>query len=97
MADKSIILVTGGNTGLGFAAVKALYASVEPHIVLMGSRSLDKANAAMEKLRSEVAESKSEVVPVQIDIEDDASIQSLRKEVESQYGRLDVLVNNAGQ
>ena len=97
MSGKSIVLVTGGNTGIGYESVKALYASSDPHIVLMGSRSLDKAHDAIRKLQSEVPESKSEVVPIQCDVEDDASIEQLNKEIESKYGRLDVLVNNAGQ
>ena len=36
-------------------------------------------------------------MPVQIDIEDDASIEALRELVEKEYGRIDVLVNNAGE
>ncbi|KAF9734775.1 hypothetical protein PMIN04_000924 [Paraphaeosphaeria minitans] len=96
MAAKSIVLVTGGNTGLGYETVKALYASPDAHVILMGSRSLDKAYVAIKTLQSEVTESKSEVAPIQIDIEDDASIEKLNKEIESKYGRLDALVNNAG-
>ncbi|KAK3209529.1 hypothetical protein GRF29_69g2110495 [Pseudopithomyces chartarum] len=96
MAEKTIVLVTGGNTGIGYESVKALYASSEPHIVLMGSRSLSKAHDAIQQLQSEVTETKSEVVPMQIDIEDDASIEKLHKDIESKYGKLDVLVNNAG-
>lgn len=97
MAEKTIVLVTGGNTGIGYESVKALYASSEPHIVLMGSRSLSKAHDAIQQLQSEVTETKSEVVPMQIDIEDDASIEKLHKDIESKYGKLDVLVNNAGK
>ena len=97
MAEKTIVLVTGGNTGIGYESVKALYASPEPHIVLMGSRSLAKAHDAIKQLQSEVTETKSEVVPMQIDIEDDASIEKLHKDIESKYGKLDVLVNNAGR
>jgi NADP-dependent 3-hydroxy acid dehydrogenase YdfG len=62
----------------------------------MGSRSLEKAKDAISKLKSEVSESKSEVEAIQIDIEDDASIEKAFEEVKSRYGRLDTLVNNAG-
>jgi NAD(P)-dependent dehydrogenase (short-subunit alcohol dehydrogenase family) len=96
MADSSIVLITGGNTGIGYESVKALYASSQPHTILMGSRSLEKANDAISKLKGEVPESKSNVVPIQIDIEDDVSIENAFKETESKYGRLDSLVNNAG-
>ena len=63
----------------------------------MGSRSLEKAESSISKLKAEVLESKSEVVPIQIDIEDDASIEKAFGEVESKYGRVDTLVNNAGK
>jgi len=96
MAEKSIVLITGGNTGIGYETVKALYASPEAHIILMGSRSIDKAKDAISTLQSEVTDSKSEVVPIQIDIEDDTSIENAFKEVESKYKRVDALVNNAG-
>jgi NAD(P)-dependent dehydrogenase (short-subunit alcohol dehydrogenase family) len=97
MADTSIVLITGGNTGIGYETVKALYASPQAHTIVMGSRSLEKANCAISKLLSEVSESKSEVVSLQIDIEDDNSIEEAVKEVESRWGRIDALVNNAGE
>ncbi|KAJ4363518.1 hypothetical protein N0V83_009813 [Neocucurbitaria cava] len=96
MADKLIVLITGGNTGIGYESVKALYASPQAHIILMGSRSLEKAHIAISTLKSEVTDSKSEVIPLQIDLEDDTSIDNVYKEVESKYGRVDALVNNAG-
>ncbi|KAF2824370.1 NAD(P)-binding protein [Ophiobolus disseminans] len=96
MADKSIALITGGNTGIGYETVKALYASPEAHTILMGSRSLDKANAAISTLKSEFPDSKSEIVPIQIDIEDDASIEAAFKEVSSKHTHIDTLINNAG-
>ena len=97
MAESSVVLITGGNTGIGFECVKALYASPQAHTILMGSRSLEKATEAISKLQTEIADSKSEVIPIQIDIEDDASIDAAVKEVESRYGRIDTLLNNAGK
>jgi NAD(P)-dependent dehydrogenase (short-subunit alcohol dehydrogenase family) len=96
MADKTIVLVTGGNTGLGYETVKALYAGPEAYTILMGSRSLEKADNAIKQLKSEVSETKSEVVPLQVDIESDDSVESAFQEVKSKYGRVDSLVNNAG-
>jgi NAD(P)-dependent dehydrogenase (short-subunit alcohol dehydrogenase family) len=97
MTDSTIVLITGGNTGIGYESVKALYTSPQPHTILMGSRSLEKAKGSIVRLKGEVSESKSEVVPIQIDIEDDVSIEKAFKEVESKYGRIDTLVNNAGR
>jgi len=94
--SSSIILVTGGNTGIGYETVKTLYASSQPYTVLMGSRSLEKAEASIAKLKSEFPESKNEVLALQVDIEDDESIERAFKEVQEKWGRLDGLVNNAG-
>jgi NAD(P)-dependent dehydrogenase (short-subunit alcohol dehydrogenase family) len=97
MTDASIVLITGGNTGIGYETIKALYGSPEAHVILMGSRSLDKAAEAIKTIQSEISETKSTIVPIKIDIEDDASIEAAFKQVESKYGSIDALVNNAGK
>ena len=94
--SSSVVLVTGGNTGIGYETVKALYASSQPHTILMGSRSLEKAEASIAKLKSEVPESKNEILALQVDIEDDQSIEKAFGEVQGKWGKLDGLVNNAG-
>lgn len=96
MSEKPIVLVTGGNTGIGYETVKALYASSNAHTILMGSRSLDKAAAAISEIRAEIPSSKSTMEAIQIDIEDDASIDACFSTVSSKYGKVDALVNNAG-
>jgi NAD(P)-dependent dehydrogenase (short-subunit alcohol dehydrogenase family) len=97
MAETTIVLITGGNTGIGYETVKALYASPDQaHTIIMGSRSLDKAAEAISTLKSEVPDSKSSVEAVQIDIEDDESIEKAFEEVKGKWGRVDALVNNAG-
>src|SRR5689334_18017052 len=96
MAAKQIVLVTGGNTGIGYETVKALAQSSTPSTILMGSRSLDNAASAIKQLQYEVPDTKSEIVPLQIDIESDESIEQCLKDVKSKYGKVDALVNNAG-
>jgi NAD(P)-dependent dehydrogenase (short-subunit alcohol dehydrogenase family) len=96
MSSPSIVLITGGNTGIGYETVKALYASPSPHTILMGSRSLAKAADAISTLQAEITSTKSSIEPVQIDIEDDESIQAAFEYVEKKYKRIDALVNNAG-
>lgn len=88
--------ITGGNTGIGYETIKALYASSQPYTILMGSRSFEKAKDAISKLKNEVSGSNSEVEAIQIDIEDDTSIEKAFEEVKGKYGRLDTLINNAG-
>ncbi|KAF2731668.1 NAD(P)-binding protein [Polyplosphaeria fusca] len=95
-SGKGIILITGGNTGIGYETVKALMQSEKPYTILMGSRKLENADNAIKQLSSEVPNTRSDVTPIQIDIVDDDSIDKCFKAVEQKYGKLDVLINNAG-
>ncbi|KAF1960535.1 NAD(P)-binding protein [Byssothecium circinans] len=93
--EKPITLITGGNTGIGYETVKYLYASPTAHTILLGSRSLPKAHSAIQTIHSTVPSS-SEIIPIQLDIEDDASIDACYTTIASKFGKLDTLVNNAG-
>ncbi len=54
MASKKIVFITGGNAGIGYEAVKAMLQSDQKYLVLMGSRSLERANTAIGSLKKEV-------------------------------------------
>lgn len=95
MAGKTL-LITGGNTGLGFEIIKALCSSDEVYQILLGGRSLQKADDAAKKALTEFPETRSRIQAVQIDIEDDQSIEALYQQVRSEHGHLDILINNAG-
>lgn len=96
MAPSKVVLVTGGNNGIGYEAVKAFLESEKAYHVLLGSRSLKKAETAIETLRKEVPDSKSTVEAVQIDLNSDESIQKAFEQVKASPGHIDALVNNAG-
>jgi NAD(P)-dependent dehydrogenase (short-subunit alcohol dehydrogenase family) len=96
MAEKHIVLITGANTGLGLEVVKALYKSDVPYEIILGSRSLDKANEAISSVKQESQNSKSDLSSVQVDVSSDDSIRKAFEQVKAQYGRLDTLLNNAG-
>jgi len=74
MASNSIILITGANTGLGFEITKALCRSSKAYTILLGGRSLQKADAAAQQAQTEFPASPSTIRTVQVDIEDDDSI-----------------------
>ncbi|RYP15404.1 hypothetical protein DL765_005740 [Monosporascus sp. GIB2] len=97
MAGKSIVFITGGNTGIGYETVKALLGSDRPYLVLMGSRSLDKAKSAIESLKKEVPQTSSSVEAVQIDVASDESIAKAFETVKASHDHIDVLINNAGK
>ncbi|KAF4594912.1 NAD(P)-binding domain protein [Ophiocordyceps camponoti-floridani] len=96
MTDRKIVLITGANTGLGFEMVRALCGSDKAYEMLVGGRSLDKANKAVEAAVGEFPSSKSRVSAIQVDIEDDESIQRAFEDVKGRFGRVDALINNAG-
>jgi len=63
----------------------------------MGSRSLDKAESAIEKLQKECAGSKNTVEAIQVDLASDASIEAAFNKISTGAGHIDTLVNNAGK
>lgn len=95
-STRPVVLITGANTGLGFEIVKALCQSPKAYTVLLGGRDLAKAKAAAQEARSEFPNTPSTVTTLQVDIEDDDSILQAFERVSTEYGKLDVLVNNAG-
>ena len=97
MASSPVILITGANTGLGFETIKALCRSSNPYTILLGGRSIQKAQDAVQLAKSEIENSPSSLTAIQVDIEDDHSISKAFDEVSTKYGRVDVLINNAGE
>ncbi|MGW6504138.1 SDR family oxidoreductase [Nonomuraea angiospora] len=89
-STEIIALVTGANKGLGLATARQL--AERGCTVLLGSRDAERGA----KAARELTESGLTVRPVRIDITDDTSVTKAAAFVDREYGRLDVLVNNAG-
>ena len=87
MQDKLIALVTGANKGIGLQIAKDLAA--RGLTVLVGSRDLGHGEAAAKGVGGDAR-------ALQIDVTDPASIAAAAERVRAEFGRLDVLVNNAG-
>ncbi len=95
--SATIILITGANAGLGLELIHSLYRSTWEYKILMGSRSLEKAKEAIKDIEARRGANKAvSTEPIQLDVEVDDSIQSAFDLVKRKYGRLDVLINNAG-
>lgn len=87
---NKVAVVTGGNRGLGFEASRQL-AKLQYQVVLT-SRDEAKGKAAAEKLQTE----NLDVTFHPLDVTSDESSQKLAEFISQQFGKLDVLVNNAG-
>jgi NAD(P)-dependent dehydrogenase (short-subunit alcohol dehydrogenase family) len=88
--DATIALVTGANKGIGQAIAQRLAGL--GMTVLLGVRDPGRGQEAAAALR----EAGGDVHPVVLDVTDPAGIQAAAGQVASRFGRLDVLVNNAG-
>lgn len=93
--DKMIVLITGANTGIGLETVKAMLRSDKHYHIILAGRDISKAQQAASAVKAEI-DSKSDIAPIQIDVESDESINTAYKEVASKYERVDCLINNAG-
>lgn len=89
--ERPVALVTGAGTGIGRACTLAL-AAAGHDVVVVYSRSKDAAEATLEEARG----LGSDGFTWAADVSDDEAVRSLMGEVAGRFGRLDVLVNNAG-
>lgn len=87
---KKIALVTGGNKGIGLAVCRELARA--GCRVLLGGRDADRVDAAVKKLRR----SKLDVSGLVLDVADAASVLAALRAVQRDFGKLHILVNNAG-
>ncbi|KAL4936204.1 hypothetical protein BDV06DRAFT_233638 [Aspergillus oleicola] len=95
MTSKPIILVTGGNQGLGYETLKALAQTQKYHLVV-AARSQSKAENAIQSLVLETSSDVNDFTPVVIDLADDKTIHSAADLIKTKFNHLDILINNAG-
>lgn len=93
LANK-VILVTGGNNGLGKEAITQL-ARHQPGKIWMAARSEEKATAAIKDIRSKLSE-QGDIEYVHLDLASLKSVKAAADTVNSQSSRLDILMLNAG-
>jgi NAD(P)-dependent dehydrogenase (short-subunit alcohol dehydrogenase family) len=87
MHDQPVALITGANKGIGLQIAKDL--ATHGFTVLLGSRDLENGRRAAESVGPSAH-------AVQLDVTDQRSIEGAADRIRSEFGRLDVLVNNAG-
>ncbi|KAK0112673.1 hypothetical protein ONS95_014412 [Cadophora gregata] len=92
--QQPIVVVTGGNRGIGFSTVQALSLRYPSGTYIIGSRSVSSGQEAIQELRSLGVKANLEVV--ELDVVNDLIIEAAQSWISQKFGRLDVLVNNAG-
>jgi NAD(P)-dependent dehydrogenase (short-subunit alcohol dehydrogenase family) len=86
-----VALVTGASRGIGKAIALAL--AREEAALVLSSRSL----AALAEVAESAAEiSRAQAIAVQADVSDESQVEALFARVRDEFGRIDLLVNNAG-
>jgi len=88
---SKIALITGANKGIGLETARQLAASGGVHVVLAARDRAKGVDAAL-KLQAEGLD----VEALTLDVTDAASIAAAVTEIEKKFGRLDILINNAG-
>lgn len=92
MSDTTkVAFITGANRGLGLETARIL--GKQGVTVILGARELEKGKAAAEKLRGEGVKS---VEAVRFDVNKPADHQEIHDYIAKKYGKLDILINNAG-
>ncbi|MBX7172918.1 MAG: SDR family oxidoreductase [Pyrinomonadaceae bacterium] len=87
---KKIALITGANRGIGFETARQL--GQQEIKVLLGARNEEKGKEAAENLQKEGLD----VEFILLDVDNANTHQSAAKSIEEKFGKLDILINNAG-
>ena len=91
MKDK-VVVITGGSRGIGFETTKDLLR--QGATVIMASRDANQAHKALESIQNNTH--KSHCVFMHLDLTDYDNINKFVEEVKNKYGKIDILINNAG-
>ena len=85
------VLITGANKSIGFETARQLLQ--QGYYVYLGSRSIERGNLAVQKLKDEGL---INVELIQLDVNNSASVDTARIELGKKTEVLDILINNAG-
>lgn len=91
---KRSVVITGGSRGLGLALAKRLLKQ-NAEVTLL-ARDADELDRAKSLLIQEIPGCEHRIFPLKCDVEDCKSLDYAFAEVRARFGRIDVLINNAG-
>jgi NAD(P)-dependent dehydrogenase (short-subunit alcohol dehydrogenase family) len=88
--EDQVVLITGGSRGLGLEMAR-VFAREGARLAICARDPLE-----LERARQELEERGAEVLALVCDVSREEAVQRMVADVEAHYGRIDVLVNNAG-
>lgn len=91
--DK-VVIVTGASSGIGLASVNH-FAALGAKVVL-AARSIDKLEKITEKLGQQTTVNRQQLLCVKTDVTKEEDCKNLIEKTVERFGKIDVLVNNAG-
>lgn len=86
-----VAVITGGSKGIGYAVASRLAA--EGCNIVVSARNAAALDASAQQLRDET---RAEVIPIACDVRDPASVDQLFAAIRERFGKINILVNNAG-
>ena len=89
LIDK-VAIVTGASSGIGEATAIAL-ANEKAKVVIAARRS-----DRLDELTKQISENGGQVLPMTVDVSDEAQVKEMVKKTQAEYGKVDILINNAG-
>ena len=90
MLDGKVAIITGATRGIGFATAK-LFLENNAKVAILGSKE-ESVNKALEKLDS----FKDKVIGFYPNLNDENEVADVFKKVAEKFGKIDILINNAG-
>jgi NAD(P)-dependent dehydrogenase (short-subunit alcohol dehydrogenase family) len=90
MSTQKVALISGANKGIGLETARQL--GKQGITVFVGARDLAKGEAAAEQLKKEGIDARA----VKFDVVNPAEVKAAADKIGKEFGKLDILINNAG-
>jgi len=92
--ENKVVLITGSTRGIG-NSIARLFLENSAKVVICGSN-IENAKKAVESIKNDLNISDDNIMPVGLNMKDKESIKEVVESVVNRFGRIDVLINNAG-
>lgn len=92
--ENKVVLITGSSRGIGNAIARE-FAKNGAKVVVCGSK-LETASTAVEEMKKDLNIGEEYLLPVGLNMKDSENINKVVEEIKNKWGKIDVLINNAG-